>query len=255
MFEAWLKLNATDVNARAYLYQEIPFRYTFNETLKKWTPRQKHMRIIPRLFNISPRDSELFHLRLLLLHVRGPKSYSDIRTVHGVVYPTFKDAAMAKNLLLDDSEWENCLRDASFYKMPKQIRKLFATLLSYCQVTDPMRLWDKFKSSMIEDFLRRGNDIDTAIIKALRQISNALQYNSCQYNNFNLPILPELNDVSYDEHEENSMNNEIREELEQNKALFNNDQRDIFDHIIRAVLSDNETERLFYLDGPGARYR
>ena len=38
-------------------------------------------------------DIQRFCLRLLLLHVPGAISFEDLRTVHGITYPTIKEAA------------------------------------------------------------------------------------------------------------------------------------------------------------------
>lgn len=45
---------------------------------------------------------ELFYLRCLLSHVPGAMSFEDLRTVDGVVLPTFVEAARALNLIVND---------------------------------------------------------------------------------------------------------------------------------------------------------
>lgn len=75
---------------------------------------------------ISPSDSERYHLRLLLLHVVEATSFEDMRTFRKVLYPSFKEAAMQRGLLMDDSEWHRCLEEACVFQMPIQLRQLFA---------------------------------------------------------------------------------------------------------------------------------
>lgn len=70
MLMAWFKLNQTDVDARKYLYDEIPNFYVFVEN--RWKPRERKINNkIVRLHSVSPRKLEIFSLRVLLLHVPG----------------------------------------------------------------------------------------------------------------------------------------------------------------------------------------
>ena len=50
-----------------------------------WSPRKTKFNVIGRMYSISPTQTELFHLRLLLLTVKGAKSFDDIRTVNGEI--------------------------------------------------------------------------------------------------------------------------------------------------------------------------
>lgn len=44
------------------------------------------------------------------------------------------------------------MSEAANYQMPYSLRYLFATLLVYCNPANPKELWQKFESSMAEDF-------------------------------------------------------------------------------------------------------
>ena len=95
----WMSLNARDSSARAYLYIEIPFYYTHDRS-KGWVKRKRcagdpdRLKVIPRMYFVSPRDAERFYLRLLLLHVRGATDYRSLRTYDGVVYITFQASVL-----------------------------------------------------------------------------------------------------------------------------------------------------------------
>ena len=52
-----------------------------------------------------------------------------MRTYGGTFYPTFKEAAQARGLLSNDSEWDVCLAEAMIDKTGKGLRHLFANLL------------------------------------------------------------------------------------------------------------------------------
>ncbi|XP_032690659.1 uncharacterized protein LOC116853632 [Odontomachus brunneus] len=58
-----------------------------------------------RMYSVSPTQLELFHLRLLLLTVKGATSFEDLRTVNGEIYPTFTATCLALGLIEDDEEW------------------------------------------------------------------------------------------------------------------------------------------------------
>jgi hypothetical protein len=77
-FTAWFELNRIDANARRYLYSEIPLHYTYNKNTRIWTRRIRLglvEKTIPRLNTISPRNIQLYMMRILLLHVPGDNFY------------------------------------------------------------------------------------------------------------------------------------------------------------------------------------
>ena len=89
MLIEYFKLNARDKTARRYLYSQIPKHYVFKKekidgkTVSHWQPRQSQFNVIGRMFSVSPAQNELFHLRILLLSVKGATSFNDLKTVDG----------------------------------------------------------------------------------------------------------------------------------------------------------------------------
>ena len=49
----------------------------------------------------------------MLNHATGATCYDGLRTVDGLMHPTYKDACKALGLLEDDSEWEIALEKVS----------------------------------------------------------------------------------------------------------------------------------------------
>jgi len=123
------------------------------------------------MYSCSPREGERHFLRLLLNHIPGPTSFEFLRTYEGVVYPTFKQACLARGLLLDDNEHRAALEQAVRYQMPYGLRGLFITLLSTEEVTSPATLWEEFKDALSDDFrrhleLRNGFATDDEVYNA-----------------------------------------------------------------------------------------
>ncbi|KAI9075489.1 hypothetical protein K1719_042537 [Acacia pycnantha] len=80
-------------------------------------------------------------LRILLTKVKGPSSYEAIRTVDGVIYPTYRDACMALGLLNNDSEFVAALKEPSiagfngvaYGSSDMEDDPLFSDLLDRCE--------------------------------------------------------------------------------------------------------------------------
>ncbi|VDO05186.1 unnamed protein product [Haemonchus placei] len=149
---------------------QVPELFSFDQKERKWKMRLRQNRQIGRMYTADPSDVERYSLRILLLNRRGPKSFSDLRTVDGVVHDTFKEAAKALGLMNDDSHYESCLREASEFHMPAQLRSLFSSLLWFCSVSEPEQLWDKFKRMLAEDYIHRGIGEEEGVVRAYYDI-------------------------------------------------------------------------------------
>lgn len=120
---AWFSINRTDPDANQYLYHEFPEYYTWKKSETVWRKRQRGFRqTIGRIYSVSPKEAEKYHLRLLLNYVRGAKSFEDVRTVDGVLYDTYQAASRAKGLLADDEQWDTCLQESDAFQSPTMLR-------------------------------------------------------------------------------------------------------------------------------------
>lgn len=99
---------------------------------------------------------ELYSLRLLLLTVKGAQTFEDIRLVNGIQYNTFRSAAVALGLMEDDSLIIETFEEIVDSEMPYRIRCLFVNMLKFNTPTDPLAIWNQFKSKMFEDYVRKG---------------------------------------------------------------------------------------------------
>ena len=97
---------------------------------------------------------------MLLNIVKGPKNYDEIKTVNGIVYPTFQSACNTLGLLGDDREWHDALNEASCWITSSELRQLFIILIIYCEIADPIRLLEVHWQIFSDDILYRLKNID-----------------------------------------------------------------------------------------------
>ena len=148
---AWFKLNQVDADAWMLKYHEIPEHYVWNQVQHRWT-KSKRGRCIDHLYTTNPSQGERHYLLILLHHIPGAKSFEDLKlSSDGMLLSTFNETAIAYGLLESDTEWDNCLSEASISFMPKQLRSLFVTILIFGQPAKPWDLWEKYKEVMGED--------------------------------------------------------------------------------------------------------
>ncbi|XP_036146775.1 uncharacterized protein LOC118646933 [Monomorium pharaonis] len=156
---AWFKLNQADENALQMRYTDIPYHYVYDKKETKWKQRvNRGEKIISRLYTVGIKDTERFYLRLLLLHVTGAKNFEDIKTINGVRYETYKEAAIAKQLVETDDLWEKTIEEAIESKMPGELRELFAYICIYGNITNVPIIWNKYKEYMIEDYVKKNSE-------------------------------------------------------------------------------------------------
>ncbi|XP_054282916.1 uncharacterized protein LOC129000066 [Macrosteles quadrilineatus] len=244
---AWFRLNETDESAREYTYCEIPKHNTWQDNGKFWRKRQRgNDRIIARLNVVSAKNVELFHIRLLLLHVKGARCFNDIRTVDGHVYETYRDAAIARGIAESSQLSRDTLQEAVYYASPNDLRNLFGCLLGLNVPTESLDLWNEFKAYMIEDFTNRGSSEEEALNGALSQIEEILRTHNTSCRDLGLPTpVIRLNQVV------NQANSETkRVEFDSLYSKANEDQKKIIDSIIEKVQSRDRCHSLFYLDAP-----
>uniref|UniRef100_A0A914Y647 Helitron helicase-like domain-containing protein n=1 Tax=Panagrolaimus superbus TaxID=310955 RepID=A0A914Y647_9BILA len=83
------------------LYNKIGVDHVWDGKAGKWNPRKKTTKPkLCRLYNVNPKRTNCFYLRRLLMAVPGPTSFENIRTVDGVLYPTYREACVALGLVI-----------------------------------------------------------------------------------------------------------------------------------------------------------
>ncbi len=105
------------------LYHNFPKIATWNQSSKNWKERKQRETDrntieyvynessppVGRVYGVHPREGEQFYLRLLLMKIRGPTSFDDLKTTYDpsrnpphVIHQTFQDACLDLGLLQDD---------------------------------------------------------------------------------------------------------------------------------------------------------
>ena len=85
-------------------------------------------------------EGERYYLRVLLNHVAGATSFECLRTVDGKILPTFREAAKRRGLIEADNTLHKGLAEATLWMMPYALRRLFATILVFCEPSDVSEL-------------------------------------------------------------------------------------------------------------------
>ena len=249
-----------------------------------------------RIYTVSPKRHELFairyksycmqsfntFLRSLLFHVVGPTCFKDLRTVEGVEYSTFTEAAMRLRLLESDSVYAGAMDDACADIMAlSRLQHYFAMLLFHCKPSDPQTLFDRFLDQMRPHkagidhndpeqsrLFRRGE-----VLKSLEYFFNCMD-TSCRFANtyfIELILFSEIGllglPIGFDFAEQAKlmadqalMDDFFAADGARNSSLtsvviadiqkLNIDQRKAFDRICAAITGRGE-QRCFFVEGAG----
>ena len=122
---AWFTLNSSDEQ----------FLYTWSDN--KWKRRKRNHKVVTRLYHVSPRDVERYHLHILLLNVPAATSFDDLLSYEGVVCSSFQESCKLRHLIHDDSVWERTIEEASVAGSPYHLRQMFSFMLLNCDISDP----------------------------------------------------------------------------------------------------------------------
>ncbi|XP_066392882.1 uncharacterized protein [Miscanthus floridulus] len=153
---SWIDANQHHPEAREHTYVEFPEHWIWHTDGKFWDKRRNNRVKVGRLANVAPNQGERFYLRMLLHIVKGPRCFSEIRNVAGHQHPTFRAACDALGLLGNDQEWFHAMSDAAHWAFPCQLRQLFVTLLLFCELREPLGVFDQYVRVMGEDMLYRA---------------------------------------------------------------------------------------------------
>ena len=263
MFTAWMEKNIESEEARQLTYLEFPTKFTWNSESKIWSERQQGG-MIGRIINIHPSSGQLYYLRILINKLRGPRSFEEILTFEGKIYPDYKSACYARGLLDSDIEWHDAMDEAIRWGTPYQLRQLFVLLLIYCEVGSPLSLWNRCWKSLGEDMLNRKRktfgfpklqlneyEIKQYTLMEIEKVMHQHERSLDEFKDMPKPdqtVLKELGntlltqELQYNVHQE-------KEEHSKRFSSLNVQQRKVYDAVMESV--ENGLGKLFFLYGPG----
>lgn len=140
--------------------------------------------------------------------------------------------------------------------MPRELRSLFATIISNCQPSNPLDLFNFFENHFIEDFINAGNSRSISIYLCLREIQAQLDESGFLTHQSIEDILPmpELNGVSLDylndimgsgEGDDVREGNENQIEIRLSRNL-NDDQRAAYNAFLDSISNPNSIKNILY---------
>ncbi|WVZ95725.1 hypothetical protein U9M48_041454 [Paspalum notatum var. saurae] len=251
MLIAYFEANREHKDARGILYRDFPEYYTWQQG-KVWQRRKRNTGgQIGRIVSVHPAEGERYYLRVLLNHVAGATSFEDLMTVDGELLLTFREAAERRGLLKGDTTHDECLTEAALYQMPSALRRLFATILVYCEPTDVEGLWLKHLEAMSQDYQRSNRSQTHVQQMVLTDIRNMLQSMGKDINTYPLPKIIDGYDDAMGAAREEYVER-IIEPTAQDIALkdsLNEEQKATYDKILATV--DTDQGGVFFVDGPG----
>ena len=266
--EAFFNLNACDTFAKTLLYHEIPNFFVWDKKNRKWSPRKRRnaagegyfkadtLGRIP-VVSLSRHQSELYHLRMLLHHIRGPQGFNDLKTVSGKLCESFEAACRQLGLLDDDGEADRAMQEAANIRFGCQLRDFFCAILLYASPPEPVSFWKKWELAMAWDLMKRdGVDGVNANIRneILQFIKDRLDREDlCLQKDFGLPMPTEVTTASMQP-------KTIQEELQYDilklerdvfykECTLNDQQKVVYEAVIQSVM--NNSGKIFCLNASG----
>ncbi|XP_073042457.1 uncharacterized protein [Primulina eburnea] len=164
-----------------------------------------------------------------------------------------KEASQSRGLLECDRSNFECLNEATTFQMPYALRRLFATILTYCEPANVRNLWDSFYKHLSEDFTRHAtNDGLDVLFETLHSVDFFLQSMGKKIEFYDLPKKPLQKDST-----RKDVSREIMDEMsvpvsaDDDDARFklNKEQQNAYDKIIECL--DSVRSGLFFVNGPG----
>lgn len=200
---------------------------------------------------------------MLLFKVRGPTSFKDLKLYDGITYGSFQEACNARGMLENDQQWIDTLKEAVISKHPRAIRQIFAIIITLCQPSDPLYLYESFKKDMSEDILyqcrQESNNMsmdynDDIFNECLILLNKHVEMmaNGKAITDYGLPKPKNVRlDVSMEYLRETSYNiQELVNHVDMYKPMLNCDQSNVY-RIVQRNIEEKEENKVFFLDAPG----
>ena len=195
----------------------------------------------------------------------GPKSWKELRTVNGIVYKTFHEAAEKKGLMNCEDELIRTLGDAALRDSPYKLRGMFVQILISGNPKNPRILWDLFEEALIDPKYTRMNTSESEERRARRRekgknlalfhISRLLEAHERSTDDFKLPArdMSGISQIDRDEAEDDLPTPPVFDKFEEANRLekaLTEEQKAVYQTILHAVKHPDWTN-VFFLEASG----
>ncbi|XP_076030510.1 uncharacterized protein LOC143018816 [Oratosquilla oratoria] len=238
---AFFKLCQKDEFARTLYYHQLPLHYVYNLQETIWEERNGNTYSLGRIRAVTTKTVELFYLRLLLTHKKGPKSYEDLRTVDGVMYETNREAVKALGLLTDEATWKDTIMEIINHTNDRrQLKETYASMLVFSDLEDQSEIWEEIKDYFSSDYLNMANLTDyndEIYLDALDDIQqHVLNCGGGSITQYGLPASRGGVRPSNLIRREKAYNKQkLKESVEEKVKLLNDKQRQVYDTVMYRV--------------------
>ena len=72
---------------------------------------------------------------------------------------SYKDVCCALEILADDNEWDKVLAESFSTVSSQKARELFAVMLLFCEVHNPLQLFSKYLDFFADDLRRQDSSL------------------------------------------------------------------------------------------------
>ncbi|XP_021713576.1 uncharacterized protein LOC110681758 [Chenopodium quinoa] len=163
-----------------------------------------------------------------------------------------EEACLKAGILEEDDAASICLAEATEIQLPGALRRLFATVLIFCQPSDPAELWRKYYPALSEDFAQKYSGAESKIKKlTVRSVEQHLEAMGKSLCGCGLAVLMDNNDTEIDRTKDiqDALDAPIPQACIDSRSLLNPAQKEIFTCIMQHIVEGKPGA--FFVDGPG----
>ncbi|XP_076037203.1 uncharacterized protein LOC143022743 [Oratosquilla oratoria] len=238
---AFFKLCAHNEFAADLCYHQLPNHFLYDNKNSVWVERKTRSSALRRIRAVTNKTVELFYMRLLLTHKKGPKSFKDLRTIEGQSYSSYREAVKAMGLLNDEETWKTTIMEIINHTNDRrQLRATYASMLVFSDLEDQSTIWEETKDLFASDFLHHYKLTeynDEIYLDALDDIQEHVW--NCGGGNidqYGLPASRGGEKTTNMIRRERSYNKEkLAEEVKEKSALLNHKQRHCYDTVLARI--------------------
>ncbi|XP_076069778.1 uncharacterized protein LOC143041656 [Oratosquilla oratoria] len=185
---AFIKLCSVNEYAATLTYNEVAAYFKYSIPKSCWEERKGNTHAIGRIRAVMNKTVELFYMRMLLTHKRGPKSFEDLRMVDGVLYGTYREAVKAMGLLKDEETWKQTILEIINYTNDrKELRSTYASMLVFSDLEDQKDIWEETKD-LFSNTVRSKSKVALAVASS-GIAATVLHGGRTAHNMFKIPLM------------------------------------------------------------------